>query len=226
MHYHLEIVMPPTDDVEKRIAEVMQPFDENFTEEEDEEGYRYNNPNSFWDWYVIGGRWAGIHLQTLVDPERLSEFNEELTKREVTVSGVVCGKQTLQPASQIAMVDELWREYFPDSELKACPLFSHFASNYEDNCLDVDSFNTIGKHLTASHLIIAGLDYKDEKYEAKHMLQDEVWNGCTHLETTWDGNIITGVEMCMDKMKSYRDDFREKNTVNDDWLVATVDYHS
>ncbi len=63
MHYHLEIILPPTEDIEKAIAEILQQFDEN--EEE--------NTNSFWDWYQIGGRYTGCHdeYEPTKDPKNL-----------------------------------------------------------------------------------------------------------------------------------------------------------
>jgi hypothetical protein len=219
MHYHAEIILPPTDEVEKAIEEIMTPYSEH---EEDNEYYA----QAFWDFYIIGGRWAGAHLQSLVDPNKLQKFYDELDKRNVTVSGLQCGKQELQPADQIPMVDELWCEMFPESELKACPLFKHFNNQYVHNCLDVDTFDKITEHLIACRVIVAGLDYKEEKYEAKFMMVDEVWTGCNYIETTWDGKVLSAVEMHHNKMKNYKPEYREKHTVGDDWLVATIDYHS
>lgn len=217
MHHHLEIILPPIDRIEDAIKEIMAPFDEN---NEDE------CSNSFWDWYVIGGRWAGEHLRASVDPDKLSQFYDELEARKITVSGVTCGKQTLQPADQIPTVDELWREYFPDSELNTCPLFSNFNDQYKDNCLDVDPLEQIPEELTASHLIIAGPNYNDTGYEAVFMIETSIWNGCNFVETTWDGKLKTGVDLHIKKLTGYADEYRKKITPQPDWLVATVDYHS
>jgi hypothetical protein len=216
MHYHLEIIMPPTDDVEGRVAEIMTPFDE----------YGEDTYCAFWDWYVIGGRWAGAHLEAIEDSEKLKAFRQELVNRNVTVSGLICGKETLQPACQIDMVDALWREHFPDSELKACPLFSHFNDQYADNCLDVDLFGSITERLTARKLIIAGLDYEDKKYTAKTMYDTELWNGVNHQKTHWTGNILDGVRMHHEGLIRSKPKYRDKHTVDDDWMVVTVDYHS
>src|SRR5690242_19801207 len=118
MHAHLEIVMPPTDDVEAAVSEIMKQFDESG---EDEDGVR--NSNTFWDWYVIGGRWAGEKIDCVLDEKQKEAFFAELTRRKVTVSGVQCGKQKLEPASQSEMVDALWNEMFPDAPVKVCPYF-------------------------------------------------------------------------------------------------------
>ncbi|GAF91717.1 unnamed protein product, partial [marine sediment metagenome] len=98
MHYHCEIILPPTDAVESAIAEIMAPFDEN---NEDEE----TRSPSFWDWYQIGGRWSGSKLTDHFDKDKLKNFHAELENRKVTVSGFQCGKQDISPASQIPMVD-------------------------------------------------------------------------------------------------------------------------
>ena len=68
MHYSLEIILPamPIEHVEKAVAELMAPFDEN-----------NDSPNAssrpFWDWYQIGGRFTdGREIRPLSDvsPDR------------------------------------------------------------------------------------------------------------------------------------------------------------
>src|SRR5690606_37537583 len=78
---------------------------------------------AFWDFYTIGGRWAGQHTIDRYDPEVVKRFYGELADRKVTVSGVQFGKQELSPPEQIPMVDALWQEMFPSSGLAACPMF-------------------------------------------------------------------------------------------------------
>ena len=86
MHYHMEIIMPPTEEVKKQVDNILNPF------REDESG------RGFWDWWEIGGRWAGIKEQAGIDPQRLQGFSDELTRRKVTVSAVQCGKPELMSA--------------------------------------------------------------------------------------------------------------------------------
>ena len=50
MHAHMELIMPRVANIDKVIEQVMKPFGEG-----NEEGYK----PTFWDWYVVGGRWAG-----------------------------------------------------------------------------------------------------------------------------------------------------------------------
>lgn len=92
MHYHLEIIMPPVDDVVAAVEQIMQPFDENA---EDEYGNR--NTHTFWDFYVIGGRWAGAKLEAMLDPDEKGVFFDAIQEKGITVAGLTCGKQRLDP---------------------------------------------------------------------------------------------------------------------------------
>lgn len=54
MHYHVEIHIPNNTEIEKQIAEILQPYEDHYDDE--------SNPRpNLWDWYVIGGRWTGAH---------------------------------------------------------------------------------------------------------------------------------------------------------------------
>ncbi len=108
MHYHLEVILPPVGNIEDAANQILEPFNE---QGEDEEGQR--NQHAFWDWHVIGGRWAGAKLEAVLDPKKKDEFFAELTKRNITVSGLRAGKEKLEPESQIPMVDAPWNEFFP-----------------------------------------------------------------------------------------------------------------
>ena len=58
------------------------------------------------------------------------------------------------------------------------------------------------------------------------MISDDIWNGVMHVKTQWDGKLKTALDAHSEKIKRYRDEYREKRTPKDDWLVVTVDYHS
>ena len=117
MHYHLEIVLPPTDNVETAIAAVMAPFDEN-SEDEDNKG------KAIWDFWVIGGRWSGAKMLAKIGQEAGKEFEAWLQEHHFTVSGVRFGKPELEPPNQAKAVDEEWSRRFPEFAGK-CPLFQH-----------------------------------------------------------------------------------------------------
>lgn len=212
MHYSLEIITPPVADVEAAIGEILLPFSEN------EEDANY----AFWDWWQIGGRYSGGKTEAVVDPERLQAFKDELTRRKVTVSGLICGKQELQPASQIEMVDALWRDMCPGAG-RVCPMFKHSG---ERSSGDICTFKDLPPALKAYKVIFAAPDYEGKKLEAVSMFTQSIWNGVTHEDTKWDGTVASAIAMHRDKFKNYKKEYAEKVTPRDDWMVVTVDYHS
>ena len=218
MHYHLEIIMPQVEDIEVAVADILR----NLSEDNDE-GYP-----GFYDWYVVGGRWAGTKLTDSLDSEKLEQFYDELKAKKVTVSGLQCGKQEISPADQIPLVDSTFSKYFPEYKNRACPLFNHSNNQYTNDCLygDVLRIKDLPESTTCSRLIIAGIDYSDKELEAKYMLSGEIWNGVNHQKTTWDGKLDTGLKMYAEYIKNYKEEYRQKHTVTDDWLAVTVDYHS
>lgn len=225
MHSHLEIVMPPTDDVAARVAQIMAPLDENYKDEEGNE-----SRHGFWDFFVIGGRFAGSKAQAKYHEEKMAAFNAPLKERNVTVSGLTCGKQTLQPASQIPMVDALWQEHFPESGLAVCPLFSHSNDQYDSADTlagDVCTLAEMPHGLTAERVIIAGPHWRDsETVEGKHMEQEAFWNGMNHVDSSWDGTVASAIARFAERIKTYKPEYREKALPREGWLVVTVDYHS
>jgi hypothetical protein len=216
MHYHAEIIMPPTTDVEAAVTEILAQFDENQEDNED-----YSTKHAFWDWWQIGGRYSGSKVEALVSKEKRDAFFAALADLKVTVSGLVWGKQELSPASQIPAVDALWREMCPGSG-DVCPAFKHSGDSM---AMDVCRLADLPASLSAYTLIVAGPGYQD-KLQAQHLAHQSIWNGVTHQDTTWKGNVSEALAEWREKSKSYRDDYREKITPRDDWLVVTVDYHS
>lgn len=219
MHYHLEIIMPPTDNVEEAVERIMKPFSENCEDE-------YQQKYAFWDFYVIGGRWAGDKLRQSFDADKLNAFHSELEKRKITVSGLQCGKQKLEPDDQIPMVDALWREYFPEGG-ETCPLFSHYNDQYQhsDGYPDIMPLKDIPEELSAERVIIASYNYKDE-LEAEFMISGDFWNGVTHVKAEWEGTVQSALKKHLEKIQRYTDEAREKYTPRQDWIVVTVDYHN
>lgn len=215
MHYHCEIIMPPTNDVEAAIKSILAPFDENAEGDE-------SSGHAFWDWYVIGGRWSGAKIEARCGADRIEAFSKELTERGVTVSGLQWGKQELSPASQQDAVDALWRERFPNSGLMKCPLFKHAGDQLPD---DVCRLADVPLDMPCSRLIIAGPAYKDG-IEASFMIQDSTWNGVTHVESNWSGKFGDALAMCAAKFEHYTEEWRAKHLPQPDWIVVTVDYHS
>jgi hypothetical protein len=198
-HYHLEIVMPPTDDVEGAVGRILEPFCES------NEDATY----PFWDWYVIGGRWSGHKAEAMLSKERKDAFSALLKEKKVTVSPLICGKLTLAPASQILMVDALWREHFPDSPHKQCPWFDHYDGD-DGNVMRLDQMH---ESVQAAHVIIA-----DDEGGVTYRSESSIWNGSNFQDTDWSGKVIDAVNKAKERYP--------KLAPQPDWLVVTVDYHS
>jgi len=216
MHHHCEIIMPQTGAVESAIAKILAPF----SEHEDESADR-----AFWDWYVIGGRWAGAHEEAKLDPATLDAFNARLTAERVMIKGFICGKEELADGATAELVDAIWREMFPGAG-ERCPLFQHGSpSQYENSLADVCQLDAIDPSLTAARVIIAAPNYRNE-LAAVYMCATTHWNGVNSEKTAWDGRVLSAVDAATKAAENYRDEYREKVTPRPDWLAVTVDYHS
>lgn len=200
-HYHAEIVMPPNEGVESTIARALAPFDEN-----SEDASR----KAFWDWYVIGGRWNLAHQTARIGKQRLEAFFQRLRDEKITVSGLQMGKQELQPAEQVPKVNAIWAEMFPE-EKGPCP---HFRNTEAKPCLaqNVCLVREIPDELMCETLIVCRADLKVEWSIVREMYHRSIWNGATHQDTTFDGNVKKALSSIED--------------VKPDWLCVTVDYHS
>jgi len=221
MHYLCEIIMPPTDNIEQAVEQILKPYCEHNEGDESDD-------NAFWDWYVIGGRFAGQKLISGLDPEKLDLFYDELKELKVTVSSLQAGKQTLQPSDQIPMVDNLWKKHFPDFKGENCPLFSHSNDQYSEYMNgDVMKFNDVPDDLKCARVIFAAPAYGDEDgFRAGYMLSDSIWNGVNHQKTDFDGVFSSAKKLFIESVKGYKKEYIEKIKPTNEWLVVSVDYHS
>ena len=229
MHHHCEVVIPPiqTDAIPDAIESILKPFYEGADDGERSSG-------AFYDFYKIGGRFAGNKYVQSIGEDRIQEFYDWLNKEKVTVSGLQFGKQELSPPSQIPKVDAKWKEMFGDD---VCPLFRHsndqFADGIEGTSLgDLFTIEQCLESARCGRLIFSGPSYnhqtseRDGPLEAVFMLQDSFWNGVCHIESTWDGSLKQGLAMWRGKLESYRDSYRAQMNPDPDWICVTVDYHS
>jgi hypothetical protein len=206
MHYKLEIVMPPTDNIEKAIDTILEPFSEH------DEDARH----PFWDWYVIGGRWSGSKVKERIGEDVLTAFYQWCRDEGVTVSNVQWGKQSLMPEDQIPKVDAKWQEL---TGLEGpCLIFQHSG---DSNDGDICTVKDLPEGYTAAHVIVAS-----HENEAFYMVEDDIWNGVNHVKADWDGTVHAAIAAAIERAAYYKDEYREKSTPNDNWLVVTVDYHS
>ena len=216
-HYQLEIILPPVPDISAAVTEIMAPFYEGASNDDD-----HDRRHAFWDFWNIGGRWSGRKLLVQLGQERVDAFGAALNAAGITVSGFQFGKPTLNPASQLLRVNQMWNEAFPESPVKECPLFDSYKGNYGDVMLLQD----VPPGLTCDHIIIAGPNWKDEKLEAQYMVRDSIWNGVTHQETAWSGRLVDAVTDWVKRLENYKPDWAETRRPAPDWQVVTVDYHS
>lgn len=229
MHYQCEIIIPPTEDINAAVESIMAPFQEGSDDED------HSERHAFWDFYVVGGRFAGEKQLAGLDKDKLDRFNQWCQDEKITISGVVCGKQSLEPSTQIEKVDTMWNELFPseDGTLSACPVFSHSNDQYDsDSAIDGDICQLRdAKSVGCARVIIAGPSFESETeertgpMEAIFMLCDSQWNGVNHMDVKWDGTVGDALEKITEKFKHYQDAYRQQMTPADDWLVVTVDYH-
>jgi hypothetical protein len=216
-HYHLELVMPPTEDVKAAVTQILAPFCEHL--DRDEEGA---NGHPFFDYWVIGGRWSGEKMVAMFSKERTEAFHAAMRDAKVTVSSFRCGKEELKPADQIEKVDAMWREHFPESPLAVCPLFD----NYKGDMGDVMNLEQVPDRLTAARVIVAAPGYDGVSLEAAYMVEAEFWNGVCHNRTAWSGKFHDALAMQQEHHKNSHPDYLAKTTPKPDWLVVTIDYHT
>lgn len=215
MHYHCEIIMPPVsiEDIPDVISEVLKPFDESNSE----------NSNSFWDFYVIGGRWAGTKLISHYDKNKVDQFWEWLREEGITVSGLQCGKQELNPSFQNQKVDEKWNEMFPSESFVHCPLFNHSNNQYGEGLTsslpgDIEKLSDVSRDLECNRVIICGKSYSSDSrnwtgpMEARFMLTQTQWNGVNHMKVDWDGKLFTALDKYKESLENYRNEFQVVNS--------------
>ena len=219
MHYRGEIVIPPVDNVEEFINEMLEPWNEKYKYMETATSDK-QNPYAFFDYFVVGGRYNGDKVLDSLPENGRERFYKRLNAEHVTVSGIQFGKQTLQPTSQKSLVDSIWCEMFPDNILKECPLFD----NYKGNMWDIMPLANIPQQTEAYYVIIAKADVS--KPNVSHIFQKEVWNGKDWLECKFDGCVTTALEMVNKKLDHLDETARAAFLPNEKWLCVTVDFHS
>lgn len=220
MHCTLEVVLPPVLHLELALNQILKPFDENGSDDDNESASKH----AFFDYFLVGGRFSGRKEKSKLDQKRLDAFQDEIVKRGFTVSPVVAGKQKLVPESQETAVDLLWREHFPESTMLRCPLFAHSPQSVgSDICTVAD----LPADLTASRVIIAAPGWRnDGTLEAVFMIEDSIWNGFNHVDVTWDGKVKSAIDMFIGTGNRYTDEYKGRSFPQSEWNVVTVDYHS
>jgi hypothetical protein len=207
----LEVIMPPTDDVEKQLEEILYRFDSN----NEDGGYQ------FFYWYQIGGHWSGHKLAHVLGSDGISSFKELLRKREIKVSDIQSGEPTLVDAENERIVQKLWLEHFPDSPVKRCPLLD----NLKNTPLDIMTVASLPDTLYADRVIVSW----GQKYEGRlypwFMYCREFWTGCNSQQTAWGGKVKTALEDYQKSITNCKREWVENYCMKPDWLAVTVEYH-
>jgi len=232
MHYHCEVIIPPTelDKIQPAISALLAPFDETSDDE--------SVLHPFWDFWVIGGRWAGTKIPAGCDKEKLDEFYDWMKREGVTVSGLQCGKQELSPATQITKVDAKWNEMFPgaDGQPKLCPIFRHSNDQFGDGLEgtmpgDICELRD-ALEIECQRIVFAGPSFVSDAnawtgpLEATFMLCTVEWNGTNYMKVDWDGKVGSAVEQLRKHARHYGEEYKARIVPQNDWLSITVDYHS
>jgi len=230
MHCHCEIVIPPLHSREldeeyitAAVSAVMSPFDEN-RDDEDSRGI------AFWDWYVIGGRWAGAKLMERLGKDRIDAFYEWLRNEGITVYALNMGKEELSPAKQIPMVDDKWTEMFPEAA-GPCPIFRHSNDQYREFLSgDIATIADTPRTLKCARVIFAGHGFTENEWggalEPKFMLSESVWNGYNYMPISWDGTFGAALNDYLKTLDVMAPEYVQAMTPTENWIVVTVDYHS
>ena len=83
----------------------------------------------------------------------------------------------------------------------------------------------IPEDLTASHVIVAVVDYEGTGFRAYMQYMKSVWNGLNWQKTAFSGYVSDALKEYREVIADYLPVYREKMNPKDDWLVVTVDYH-
>lgn len=226
MHFHCEVILPVVEQstIKATIDNVLEPFREDSTDED-----RVSVP--FFDWAVVGGRYASEKLLQRLGENKVSAFRQWCRDESITISGIQFGKPSLDPSEQRARVDAKWNEMFPaeDGRLVACPLFEH--SN-PDNAATRDDICALGqaKHVSCYRVIILGPKYvacvEDMSLDVRFMLAEEVWNGRNYMPVKWDGTISDALRQYDHDISQRPPEIQRLLRPTDEWLTVTVDYHT
>jgi hypothetical protein len=244
-HITAKAIEPPIDVPVKREYPSIDDFVEQYhgyhkREEDGETRYGYlSNPNAKWDWYQVGGRWAGIlklkpgveefgkgELTLLASPEQREAFEKSngqasiAYKKDVDIEGL--------EAPQRESAEKRWDEWNSDIGQKwnALPKDAQGWPKDRDSIPeDVSKWMSDSLGFMYSKIQIDDLNNMTrEDYVAK----ESIW--CTYA-LLWDGKWYQRGDMGWWGISSNEDDnweFQFKklwNQIPDDEIVTAVDCH-
>lgn len=199
MHYHAEVWIKTNEDIESQIEKIMAPYNENLeVEQREEDGETYwTNPDGFWDWWQIGGRWKGQHVanyDSMEDPDHMQIC-------EICYgTGDRPGWVTYGDEGERLFKDDWARECNGCNSCNGTGSSLKWTTQWLQHPQDVIPVSEIPEELTCATLIVG-----DKVYH------DSYWNGNGFVETEFKEQTIKGklIEL----------------GVTDGYLI-TLDYHS
>jgi len=63
-------------------------------------------------------------------------------------------------------------------------------------------------------------------HKAVFMIEKEFYNGVNFIDSAWDGTVSSAIGQHNERIQNFAEEYKERNTVTDDWIVVTVDYHT
>ena len=201
------------------------------------------HPGAFWDWYVIGGRFAGSKLRKKVildvGQEAFDRMWDKLDERGPMCSGVVAGKQSIVKPEDQEFADNLWRELSGRDEPN--PYFEHSNNQYAPGLagtlpMDICRLSEVPENHTCRRVVFAtqrqkyvedrepgGRFVAQDRIKPFFMLSAEIWNGFTFEETAWDKTFKSALELYRKQGECINQEFCPQ--ARDDWWVISVDAH-
>ena len=201
-HYHVELILPPTPrfEIRERVLEILLPLRKG-----DDEATWPADP--LFDWYKIGGRFAGTKHGLRCDPERRRKFYEELYSDEFT-SDDDLSKLGFWGDDQLPAVNALWRKWFPEDEVGICPFIGPYPTRDQDIC----RVDRISDELKADTVVVG-----NEANQVVLRLKTEIWDSIKRkfIDTGFDGSVLDALRRCR----------AAGVEPAGDWLAVTLDCH-
>jgi hypothetical protein len=234
-HYHAEIWIQTDKDVKQQVQAILAPYGENLeVEQKTEDGETWwTNPNGWWDWWQIGGRWKGAHAEgydPYSDPEQVETCDicggtgdrPGWVSYAVTLDGItlVSNAPTRSIAERRALVEALRRNADPNEPVE---FTRRFADDWSKECNGCNSCHGKGIRTSwptqwkAHELDVAPIVDVPDTLTAytviadSNVLHEEAWNGSTFVDGALKGKTVKQALFELG--------------ISDGFLV-TVDYHS
>ncbi len=198
-HYHCEVWLATTDDFEDQVKLIMDPF---IGEYDKDDG---DKMTGWWDWYVIGGRWTGVHSESY-NP---AEDRENWAKCEFCGgTGTRYWKEGAKQCNACGITNDEGDKTYPFG------VGMKLNWGYVPFSGDIMRLDSIPPDLSSYSLLLKRGDIsKTEVFHAQRYNEDGSWENSPP-------DIFVDTEYADTKVK----EFLKSRGIEDGFLV-TVDYH-